>query len=106
MKDEYMFLSMIVLGSKNPKQKLDVFLQPLIDELKDLWEVGVQTYDVSNKKNFQMRVALMWIISDFPAYSMLSGWSTAGKLACPYYKEDSYAFTLTSCGKTSWFENH
>ena len=49
MKDEYMFLSVIVLGPRNPKEKLDVFLQPLIAELKELWEVGVQTYDVSSK---------------------------------------------------------
>ena len=59
MKDEYMFLSIIVPSPRNPKEKLDVFLQPLITELKHLWEVGVQTYDVSNKQNFQMRAALI-----------------------------------------------
>ena len=73
IKDEYMFLSIIVPGLRNPKEKLDVFLQPLIAELKQLWEVGVETYDISTKKNFQMRAALMWTISDFLAYSMLSG---------------------------------
>ena len=79
-----MFLTVIVPGPKNPKQGIDVFLQPLISELLQLWEVGVLTYDVSLKQNFMMRVALMWTVSDFPAYAMLSGWSTAGKLACPY----------------------
>ena len=106
MKDEYMFLSIIVLGPKYPKQKLDVFLQPLIAELKTLWEVGVCTYDISRKQNFQMKAALMWTITDFLAYSMLSGWSTAGKLAFPYCMEDSDAFSLTKGGKTSWFDNH
>ena len=106
MKDEYMFLSIIVPGPRNPKEKLDVFLQPLIAELKNLWEVGVQTYDVSSKQNFQMRAALMWTISDFLAYSMLSGWSTVGKLACPYCRENSDAFSLSKSGKTSWFDNH
>ena len=52
MKDEYMFLPIIVLGPRNPKEKLDVFLQPLIAELKELWEVGVETYDISTKQNF------------------------------------------------------
>ena len=42
-----MFLSMIVPRPNNPKNKIDVFLQPLIAELKQLWDVGVQTYDVS-----------------------------------------------------------
>jgi len=30
-----------------------------------------------------MRAVLIWIINDFPAYGMLSGWSMHGKLACP-----------------------
>ena len=94
MKDEYMFLSIIVLGPKNPKGKLDVFLQHLIMELKTLWEVGVCTYDISRKQNFQL------------TYSMLSGWSTTRKLAYPYCMEDSDAFSLTKGGKTSWFDNH
>ena len=106
MKEEYMFLTVIVPGPKNPKNKLDVFLQPLIAKLKELWEVGVETYDVSKKRNFQLRVALMWKISDFPAYSMLSGWGTAGKYVCLYCMEDSDAFSLTKGGKMSWFDNH
>ncbi|XP_057990748.1 uncharacterized protein LOC110633890 [Hevea brasiliensis] len=75
-------------------------------ESRNLWEVGVQTYDVSKKQNFQMRAALMWTISDFPTYSMLSGWSTAGRLACPYCMDHSDAFSLSHGGKISWFDNH
>ncbi|XP_057993073.1 uncharacterized protein LOC131174052 [Hevea brasiliensis] len=106
MKDVYMFLTVIVTCPRNPKDKLDVYLQPLIAELKQLWEVRVETYDASKKNNFNMRVVLLWIISDFPAYSMLSDWSTADKTACPYCREDSDAFTLTKGGKQSWFDNH
>ena len=106
MKETYLFLSIIVPGPNNPKNKIDVFLQPLIAELKQLWEVGMQTYDVSRKQNFQMKDALMWTISDFPAYSMLSGWSTSGKLACPYCMEHSQGFTLTNGRKKTWFDNH
>ncbi|XP_039135719.1 uncharacterized protein LOC120273141 [Dioscorea cayenensis subsp. rotundata] len=106
MKEAYMFLTIIVLGPRNPKQKLDVYLQPLLAELKDLWEVGVLTYDVSKRHNFLMRAALMWTISDFPAYAMLSGWSTAGKKACPYCMDKSKAFSLLNGGKVSWFDCH
>ncbi|XP_052176681.1 uncharacterized protein LOC127790985 [Diospyros lotus] len=95
-----------VLGPENPKAKLDVFLQPLIAELKHLWDVGVPAYDISLKQNFQLRAALMWTISDFPAYSMLSGYSTAGKLACPYCTIHSDAFYLSKSRKISWFDNH
>ena len=46
-----------------------------MDDLKNLW-IGVETYDILRKKNFIMRVSLMWTINDFPAYRMLSGMST------------------------------
>ena len=85
---------MIILGPKNLGKKLDVFLRSLIDELKRLWLDGVNTYDIYRKENFQLRAALMWTISDFPAYGMLSGWSTYGKLSCPYCMEHRKAFRL------------
>ena len=48
----------------------------------------------------------MWIISDFPAYFMLSGWSTAGKLTCPYFMEETQSFRLQHGRKQSWFDCH
>ncbi|KAL4573042.1 hypothetical protein LXL04_019835 [Taraxacum kok-saghyz] len=106
MKEPYMFLTAVVPGPANPKHRLDVFLQPVIAELKQLWEDGVLTYDVSLKQNFQLRAALMWTISDFPAYAMLSGWSTAGKLACPHCGKHTQAFRLDNGNKISWFDCH
>ena len=66
MKTQYLFLSMIVPSLKNPKKKIDVCLQPLIDELMQLWESGATTYDVSSNENFVMHAALLWTINDFP----------------------------------------
>ncbi|KAI5343331.1 hypothetical protein L3X38_011207 [Prunus dulcis] len=37
---------------------------------------------------FTSRVAVMWTVNDFPAYAMVSGWSTKGYMACPACKED------------------
>ena len=73
MKEAYMFITVIVLGPNNPKHKIDAYLHPLIKELTLLWETCVQAFDISKKQNFQLRASLMWTISDFPAYSMLSG---------------------------------
>jgi len=56
------------------------------------------------KHNFIMKVALIWIISDFPTYGMLSGWSTHGKFACPYCMWDIKSFTLNSGAKPCWFD--
>nr|XP_016459683.1 PREDICTED: uncharacterized protein LOC107783230 [Nicotiana tabacum] len=81
-------------------------MQRLIDELKLLWHEGVETYDISTKQNFKLQAALMWTINDFSAYGMFSGWSTAGKLACPTCMEDTKAFTLKHGGKSTWFDCH
>ncbi|KAG7572425.1 Transposon En/Spm-like [Arabidopsis suecica] len=37
MQNEFLFLSILVPGPKHPKRALDVFLQPLIHELKNFW---------------------------------------------------------------------
>ena len=83
MKQPYWIMSMIIPGPKSAGNNIDVYLQPLIDELKTLWYEGANTYDAAEKKNFPMYACLLWTINDFPAYAMLSGCSTKGKLACP-----------------------
>ncbi|XP_060186702.1 uncharacterized protein LOC132616120 [Lycium barbarum] len=104
MTSPYLFLTCIVPGPRNPKSLIDVYLQPLIHELQALWHEGVLTYDISTKQNFNMRAALMWTIND--AYGMLSGWMTAGKLACPCCMEKTKSCTLKHMGKNSWFDCH
>jgi hypothetical protein len=84
LKQPYWMMSMLIPGPKSPRMNIDVYLQPLIDELLELWKKGVLTWDDKKKKNFTLRAILLWTINDFPAYAMLSGWSTKGKFACPY----------------------
>ncbi|WVZ21047.1 hypothetical protein V8G54_008369 [Vigna mungo] len=105
MSKPYMFLTCLIPEPFNPKVGIDVYLEPLIDELKKLW-TGVLTYDISRKQNFILRAVLMWTINDFPAYGMLSGWSTHGKLACPHCMEHTKAFRLYHGRKNSWFDSH
>nr|GEY21193.1 hypothetical protein [Tanacetum cinerariifolium] len=87
------------------KQRIDVFLQPLIKELTTLWK-GVPTYEISKERNFTMRDVLLWTINDFLADEMLPGWSTTGKKACPYCMENSKDFSLSNGEKVSWFDCH
>ncbi|XP_051140311.1 uncharacterized protein LOC127257857 [Andrographis paniculata] len=106
LKEEYLFLSLVVPGGANPKQKIDIYLQPLIEELTNLWNNGVETYDSSLRQNFRMKAALLWTIGDLPAYSMMSGWGTSGKTACPICQDQTTAFTLPEGRKQSWFDTH
>ena len=45
MKNEHLMLALIVPGRRQVKN-MDVYLQPLVDELKELWD-GINVYDVS-----------------------------------------------------------
>ncbi|CAN6719163.1 unnamed protein product [Malus baccata var. baccata] len=74
--------------SEDLGKSIDVYLWPLVDELKDLWENGVRTYDKYTGQMFTMRAAVMWTVNDFPTYAMVSGWMTKGYLACPICKEN------------------
>ncbi|XP_021843900.2 uncharacterized protein [Spinacia oleracea] len=78
IKPEFLMLSLLIPGPTSPGNDIDIYLQPLVKDLKDLWEYGLETYDASSNQRFDMRVALMTTVSDFPAYAMLSGWSTKG----------------------------
>jgi len=91
LKQSYWMLSMMIPGARSPGVSIDVYLQPLIDELKVLWEEGVKAWDAKERKYFDLHAILLWTINDFPAYAMLSGWITKGKFACPYcHTETNY----------------
>ncbi|XP_058746586.1 uncharacterized protein LOC131619515 [Vicia villosa] len=105
MKPEYTMLSLLIPGPKSPGNDIDVYLQPLIEELKELWESGIETYDSSMNQTFQMRAALLWTISDYPAYAMLSGWSTKGKLACACCKSNTNSLYLKHSHKMCYMDH-
>ena len=73
MKDPFFIMSMLIPGPNAPGNDIDVYLQPLIKELKDLWEDGIETFDAHTEQMFQLRAAVLWTINDFPAYANLSG---------------------------------
>ncbi|CAN6576369.1 unnamed protein product [Malus baccata var. baccata] len=78
MKQPNLLLSLLIPGPRSPGKEIDVYMRPLIDELNELWEVGTPTYDAYSNQSFTMNDVVLWTISDFPAYGMLSRWSTHG----------------------------
>ncbi|XP_052294335.1 uncharacterized protein LOC107178912 isoform X1 [Citrus sinensis] len=96
MKDPFMMMSLLIPGPKAPGRDIDVYIRPLIDELKELWNHGVETFDASTRQTFHMHAAVMWTINDFPAYGNLSGWSTKGYKACPVCNVETSSRKLNS----------
>lgn len=78
MKQPYTILSLLIPRKYYPGNDIYVYLEPLIDELKQLWEVGAATFDAYGEKIFDMHACVLWKLNDFPAYDNLFGWATKG----------------------------
>jgi hypothetical protein len=70
-----LILALIVPGRKQVKN-MDVYLKPLVDELKELWE-GIYVYDVSRPITTDMSFTLYGICSytthDYPGLGICFG---------------------------------
>ena len=52
MKQSSLILSLVIPGPTSLGIAIDVYLQPLVEELRELWDVGVEAYDASSKNVF------------------------------------------------------
>ena len=82
MKETNFFLSVIVPGRKAPGKDIDVYLQLVVDELKELWKNGVLVYDSHIGRKFRVYAALLWTISDWLGRGIISGESIAACSHC------------------------
>jgi hypothetical protein len=75
MKNEHLMLALIVPGRRQVK-RMDVYLQPLIDEFKQLWE-GIHVYDVSRpipmERYFTLYGICAYTTHDYPGLGVFSG---------------------------------
>ena len=89
-----MMLSMMILGLRQPGNDINVYLNPLIEDLTKLWDEGVVVFDEYRNETFMLCATLFCTINDFPVYENLSGYSVKGHHACPTYEEDMMQSSL------------
>ena len=70
---------------------MDIYYQPLVHDLLDMFVNGVRTYDASTGEHFPLRAAVLWTITDFPGLGYASGCVTSGEAACP----DCHSYTCS-----------
>jgi len=97
---------MIILGKRAPRNDIDVYLQPLIEELKELWNTSVKTFDSYGNEVFDMQAFILWTISDFPGFGTLSRLNTHTGLACLRYNFDTTPKKLLKGGKFCFMSHH
>ncbi|XP_047150699.1 uncharacterized protein LOC124822706 [Vigna umbellata] len=87
MKRKYVMLSLMISGPRQPGNDIVIYLAPLVEDLKMLWEEGVDMFDGYIGDSFDLHAMLFCTINDFPAYGNLSGYSTKGHKASPICEE-------------------
>jgi hypothetical protein len=90
-----MILTILVSRPKQRGDHIDVYLRPLVDDLKILWKTGVpEVWDEYKREEFTMHGMLFTTINDNPAQRNLSGQSKRKGVACPHCLEDTCTIWL------------
>jgi hypothetical protein len=90
-----MMLTILVSGPKQPGDRIDVYLRPLIDDLKILCRPGVkEVWDEFKRVELTMHAMLSTTINHNPAYRNLSVQCKRKGAACPHCLEDTCAVWL------------
>jgi hypothetical protein len=95
MDESNFMMALLIPGPASPGKDFDVFLEPLIEDLLELW-TGVRTYDALSGTKFNLRAAVLWCIHDYPALSTLSGRTTKGYFACTHCDKHPLSYRLRS----------
>jgi hypothetical protein len=85
-----MMLTILVSGPKHPSDRIDVYLRPLVDDLKILWKPGVlEVWDEFKHEEFTMHAMLFTTINGNLAHHNLSGHSKRKGPAYPHCLVDT-----------------
>ncbi|KAL3696626.1 hypothetical protein R1sor_010702 [Riccia sorocarpa] len=82
-KKGFLLLALII-----PVKNIDIYLEPLVEELQQLWDGVDDVYDgrteqIGRNRWFTLKGVLLWTMHDYPGYAQVSGFQTSGYAACP-----------------------
>jgi hypothetical protein len=71
---------MIISRPKQLGNDIDVFLEPLMEDMKILWVDGVKMMDASLKKEFTLKAIIFVTITDYLAFFCYRGRSKVSQV--------------------------
>src|SRR3954467_11367946 len=80
-KESNYMMALLIPGPKSPGNDFDLFMEPLVEELQQLWKGVLDLYS-SPPADFFLRAIIIWCIHDYPALGTMSGRTTHGYNAC------------------------
>jgi hypothetical protein len=70
---KYIMISGLIPGPQQPRNDIDTYFRPLIEDLKELWyNDGVQVWDEHKCEYFGLKAILFMTVSDSPVARNLS----------------------------------
>jgi hypothetical protein len=103
-KRRYLMLTMVISGPKQPGNDIDVFLEPLMEDMKKLWEEGVVMTDANSKEKFTLRGIIFVTITDYPGLFSLSR-KVKGKTGCAVCIDGTCSTYLSASQKTVYMRH-
>ncbi|XP_052137336.1 uncharacterized protein LOC127755701 [Oryza glaberrima] len=78
---KYILLTILVQGPRQPSNDMDVFLEPLLEDMRDLWEHGIRVWDEFLREYFTLHAIIFVTVNDLTALFSLLG-QIKGKTGC------------------------
>jgi hypothetical protein len=77
----YLLLTTLIFGPKQAGIDIDVFLEPLMEDMQKLWEHGVNIWDEYKKEQFNLKAIILCTIDNNSERLSLIG-HAKGKTGC------------------------
>ena len=88
-------MPLLIQGPKQPGNDIDVLLEPVIDELLQIWETGVKdVWDEYKKEHVTIKAILIATITDLSGRGCLSGEKTKVYTECVECLDETDAIHL------------
>jgi len=101
MKRKYMMLSIMISGPRQLRNDINVYLSSLIDDLRLLWDKGIEVFDAYEKSISICEHCYYGLLMIFK-HGNLSGYSVKGHHACPICEENTSYHQLKYGRKTCY----
>ena len=100
MKQSYIQMPLLIQGPRQPRNDINVFLEPVIDELVEMFEKDVDdVWDEYKKEHAMIKAVLIATISDLPGRGCLSREKTKGYTGCVECLDNTNAVNLPNNSK-------
>ncbi|XP_015697630.2 uncharacterized protein LOC107305223 [Oryza brachyantha] len=103
-KRKYILLTILIQGPSQLGININVSLEPLMEDMVELWKKGLRLWDEFKREHFNLRAIIFITINDLPANFSLSG-QIKGKTKCLICLDKTSYKYLTSSMKTVYMRH-